>query len=117
MTAYAIGHLREVKMGPAIVEYLERIDATLEPFGGHFAIHGGRPKVLEGEWVGDLIAIAFPDLDRARRWYESPDYQRILPLRAENSTGEIILIDGVDERHRATEILGDAHGDSPAHPA
>jgi uncharacterized protein (DUF1330 family) len=65
------------------------------------------PELLEGEWVGDLIAIAFPDLDRARGWYESPDYQRILPLRAENSTGEIILIDGVDERHRATDILGE----------
>ena len=40
MTAYAIGHLSEVRMGPAIVEYLRRIDATLEPFEGRFIIHG-----------------------------------------------------------------------------
>ncbi len=34
MTAYAVAHMRRVTMGPAIVEYLERIDATLAPFGG-----------------------------------------------------------------------------------
>lgn len=31
MTCYAIGHLREIEMGPDIVAYLEGIDATLAP--------------------------------------------------------------------------------------
>lgn len=34
MTAYAVAHMRQVTMGPQIVEYLQRIDATLEPFRG-----------------------------------------------------------------------------------
>jgi uncharacterized protein (DUF1330 family) len=105
MTAYAIGHLRDVKLGPPITEYLQRIDATLEAFGGRFVVHGGRPEVLEGDWSGDLIAIAFPDLERARAWYASPAYQEILPLRTDNSTGEIFLVDGVDEQHRAIDII------------
>jgi uncharacterized protein (DUF1330 family) len=108
MPAYAIGHLRNVVMGDAIEEYLRRIDATLEPFGGRFVIHGGPPDVLEGDWRGDLIAIEFPDLDRARAWYRSDSYQRILPLRTENAEGEIILVDGVPEGHRATDILAEA---------
>jgi uncharacterized protein (DUF1330 family) len=29
-------------MGPSIVEYLQRIDVTLEPFAGRFMVHGGR---------------------------------------------------------------------------
>jgi uncharacterized protein (DUF1330 family) len=37
-----------VTIGPAIAEYLERIDATLAPFGGRFAGHGGEVEVLEG---------------------------------------------------------------------
>jgi uncharacterized protein (DUF1330 family) len=105
MPAYAIGHLRNVAVGPAIVEYLERIDATLAPYGGRFIIHGARPEVLEGDWRGDLIVIAFPDLERARAWYRSPAYQAIVPLRADNADGEIILLDGVDDDHRATDIL------------
>jgi hypothetical protein len=34
MSAYAVAHMHEVAMGPDIVEYLQRIDATLAPFGG-----------------------------------------------------------------------------------
>jgi uncharacterized protein (DUF1330 family) len=105
MAAYAIGHLHDVAMGPAIVAYLERIDATLEPFGGRFLIHGGAPDVLEGRWSGDLIVIAFPDLARARAWYASPAYRAILPLRTGNSRGEVLLVDGVSDDHRATDIL------------
>jgi uncharacterized protein (DUF1330 family) len=105
MPAYAIGHLRDVAMGPAIIEYLERIDATLAPFGGRFLIHGARPEVLEGDWRGDLIVIEFPDLDHARTWYRSPAYQAIAPLRADNADGEIVLLDGVEHGHRATDIL------------
>lgn len=40
MSAFAVGHLRDVVMGPEIREYLERIDATLEPFNGRWLVHG-----------------------------------------------------------------------------
>lgn len=105
MSAYAIGHLRNVNIGPQIVEYLHRIDATLEPFDGRFIVHGGKVDVLEGSWSGDLIVIAFPDKRRARAWYDSPTYQAIKRLRSDNAEGEIILMDGVPAEHRATDIL------------
>ncbi len=57
MSAYAVAHMRHVAMGPPIVEYLEKIDATLAPFGGHFIVHGGEIEVLEGNWPGHLIVI------------------------------------------------------------
>jgi uncharacterized protein (DUF1330 family) len=38
MPAYAVADLRDVTMGPPIVEYLQRIDATLEPFNGRFLV-------------------------------------------------------------------------------
>jgi uncharacterized protein (DUF1330 family) len=50
MNAYAIAHLRSVRVGPDIVRYLEQIDATLTPFGGRFIVHAGSAEVLEGEW-------------------------------------------------------------------
>jgi uncharacterized protein (DUF1330 family) len=102
MSAYAIGHLRSVSMGPQIVEYLRRIDATLEPFDGQFIIHGGKVDVLEGSWSGDLIVIAFPDMRHAHAWYGSPAYQAIKRLRSDNAEGEM---DGVPATHRATDIL------------
>ncbi|MEV5703863.1 DUF1330 domain-containing protein [Actinoallomurus sp. NPDC052274] len=105
MAGYAIAHLHDVTVGPELIEYLERIDATLEPYGGRFIIHGARPDVREGDWSGDLIMIEFPDLGAAQAWYESPAYREIIPLRANNSRGALLLIDGVDRDHRATDIL------------
>lgn len=37
MSAYAIANIQSIRMGPDVVEYLERIDATLAPYR-----HSGR---------------------------------------------------------------------------
>lgn len=105
MTVYAVAHLQQLRMGPDIVEYLERIDATLAPFGGRFLVHGGRKEILEGAWPGDLIIIRFPDRERALAWYASPDYRAILPLRTDNSEADVIIADGVSDSHRAPDVL------------
>jgi uncharacterized protein (DUF1330 family) len=105
MTTYAVAHMQTVEMGPAIVEYLERIDATLAPFEGRFVVHGSTPDVLEGEFPGFLIVIGFPTREQAEGWYTSPAYREILPLRLENSTGAAFLVDGVDADHHATDVL------------
>lgn len=115
MTSYAVARLHQVEMGPDIVAYLEAIDATLAPIEGRCVIHGGDKEQLEGTWPGDLIVIGFPDRVAARAWYASPAYQAILPLRTRNSQGDVILIDGVGDDHRATDILSQPGG-AGAHP-
>jgi uncharacterized protein (DUF1330 family) len=105
MTAYAVAHLRHVTPNAEIVEYLERIDATLAPYGGTFVVHGDLPEVLEGEFPGNLVVIAFPGLEEARAWYRSPAYQEILPLRTRNADGDTILVQGVGPEHLATDVL------------
>ena len=55
MTSYAVGILKRVSMGPPVVEYLQRIDATLAPYDGHFIVHGGEAAMLEGTSPGTLI--------------------------------------------------------------
>ena len=105
MSAYAIAHVQSVTPGLAIVEYLKRIDATLAPHEGRFIVHGDPADVREGDFRGDLIVIAFPDRDKAVSWYESAAYREIAPLRKENTQGWVVLIDGVPNDHRATDIL------------
>jgi uncharacterized protein (DUF1330 family) len=72
MAGYAVAHIREVTVNADIVKYLEEIDATLRPFGGRFAIHGGDVEVLEGAWPGHVVLIEFPDRDSARASYPPP---------------------------------------------
>lgn len=105
MTAYAIAHLQDVSLGPEIASYLQRIDATLAPFEGRFLVHGATPEVVEGRWPGDLVVVAFPDIEKARAWYASPAYQDILPLRSEHSRSVAMLVEGVAESYKATDVL------------
>ena len=105
MPAYAVAHMRQVTMGPAVVEYLQRIDATLAPFGGRFIVHGGEVEVLEGSWPGHLIVIEFPDRGRVSAWYNSDAYQQIVALRTDNSESDVIVVKGVGSEHKATDVL------------
>lgn len=103
--SYAVAILTSTRWGPEIQEYLRRIDATLEPFGGRFLVHGGAPEPREGAWSGDLVVLQFPEPDGAARWYTSPAYQEILPLRTQNATGTVALVEGVQPGHRAMDLL------------
>lgn len=106
--AYAVAHLSEIDLGPEIATYLQRIDETLEPFGGRFLVHGSTLTRLEGDW-GDasagVVVISFPDRERAQAWYDSPAYQEILPLRTRNASCRTAILDGVPPGYRATDTL------------
>lgn len=105
MPAYAFAHLQTVDFNDEIVEYIERIDATLAPYGGHFVVHGGPLLAVEGEWPGDIVVIAFPDRDAALAWYDSPAYQAILPLRTEHSDSRAAVLTGLPAGYRALDKL------------
>ncbi|GAA2066232.1 DUF1330 domain-containing protein [Catenulispora yoronensis] len=105
MVAYALAHVRSVEFCADIVEYLEKIDATMDPFGGRFLFHGGKKDIVEGAWIGDVILIEFPDPDAVRAWWESPEYQAIKHLRTDHMEADIILFEGLPEGYRATDSL------------
>ena len=104
MAAYAMAQLRRVDMNGEIRDYLSLIDATLEPYGGRFLVHGSTPEVVDGELPGTIVLIGFPDRDSARAWYDSAGYQAILPLRTRNSDGGVALLDGVPDGYRAADL-------------
>ena len=105
MSAYAVAYLNGMNVNREIITYLNRVDETLEPYDGHFLVHGKKGEVVEGSSPGLCIIIEFPDLDHAQNWYHSDAYQEIKPLRTNNSAGSVILIDGVPPDYRATDLL------------
>lgn len=95
MTAYAIAHLRNPQLNADVVNYIDRIQSTLDPFGGRFLVHGGDVDVREGEWPGTIVIIEFADAATAAAWYESPAYQDILPQRTNHIDSVAIIAQGV----------------------
>lgn len=95
MSAYALARLGDAMPHADLIDYVERIQSTLDPYGGRFLVHGGKPEAVEGSWGGSVVLIEFPDRTAARDWYESPAYQELVPLRTRHMAGDIVLVDGV----------------------
>jgi uncharacterized protein (DUF1330 family) len=97
MTTYLINHLRipnGVPKGEGL-EYLERVEATFQPYGGEWLVLGQHDEVLEGAWPGSVVVMRFPDREAANAWYQSPAYQEILHLRTDTAISDLILVDQV----------------------
>ena len=70
----------------AMKPYREKAFDTLIPFGGKAIVRTDAIDVREvrrdKSWTPTrLLIIEFPNLASARAWYESPEYQALLPLR------------------------------------
>lgn len=58
-------------------------------------VYDSNVEVKEGK-TGFVIAIAeFPDFAAAERFYNSPEYQEILPYRLASTTGTVVLVKGL----------------------
>ncbi|NUW35826.1 DUF1330 domain-containing protein [Nonomuraea sp. SMC257] len=100
MPAYALAYqVPPAELHEEVYEYMERIQDTLDPFGGRFLVHGAPLDVREGDWPGVLVIIEFPAIEQARAWYDSPAYRAIKRLRADHIPGVLVLVDGVEPEH------------------
>jgi uncharacterized protein (DUF1330 family) len=76
--------------------YRAQTPAAVERYGGRFVVRGGDPEALEGGSRPErVVVLEFPDRAQAKRFYDSPEYRAILPLRLAASEGSLLLVDGV----------------------
>lgn len=63
-------------------EYAGKAGQTIVPFGGQLVTKGKAEKTLFGQSTHDVVGvIGFPDMDALDSWYQSPEYQALVPLR------------------------------------
>jgi uncharacterized protein (DUF1330 family) len=95
MSAYVIASVTEAHDDEALAEYRRRNTAAVEAHGGRFLVRGGAMEVLEGAWAPlRVVVMEFDDVDAAKRWYESEDYQAAIPIRQGASTTGLIVVEG-----------------------
>jgi len=81
-------------------EYVAPIGATLAPYGARVLAASDEAKILEGTVPpGRTVIIEFPDLERARKWYESDAYAPLITLRKSLATTSIVILPGVVAPH------------------
>ena len=93
MSAYVIAEV-EVTDAEAFEPYRLAVGATQEQYGGTYLVRGGAVESLEGEVAGRIVVVRFEDVDAAKRWYNSPEYQAIVGIRHAASKGRLTVVEG-----------------------
>ncbi|MDA1099020.1 MAG: DUF1330 domain-containing protein [Proteobacteria bacterium] len=81
MTAYVAVHAK-IKDPEKLAIYAQSAGATVAAHGGEFGIRAAIVETLTGpDGYNRFVMIQFPDADAARTWYNSAEYQALIPNR------------------------------------
>ena len=76
--------------------YGEKAIVSLEAFGGKLVAASSEVDAREGDWHPDrIVIIEFPTIAKAQGWYESAEYQEILPIRLKANRDKMVIVPGV----------------------
>jgi len=96
MPAYVIAET-EITDPEQYEQYKAASPGAVASGGGRFVVRGGELAVFEGDWHPTrLVVLEFPDLEAAKRWYDSPEYQEARKLRAGAANLRMVAVQGVD---------------------
>ena len=86
----------EITNRAGLEPYVAAVSDTIAKHGGRYLARAGTTKLMEGQPEPKVVVILeFPDAASFDRWYKSPEYQKILPHRLQNSTGRLFTVEGV----------------------
>lgn len=76
-------------------EYMEKVPATVEKYGGRYIVRGGAVTPLTGGWHPErIIVLEFPSTEQMQRWNFSPEYLELAPLRIRSAKTKAIAVEG-----------------------
>ena len=98
MVAYLVA-LGRVHKPEVLPEHEQHTPAVVEEYGGRYLVRGGEMVTLDGE-IEDrrAVVVEFPDMDRARAFYESPGYQDARKHLGDAITADMFLLEGYKTR-------------------
>ena len=75
--------------------YASETENIIKRFGGIYLIRSGNQFVDEGKPQGNRdVVVEFDTLEKAKKFYDSEEYAKIIDIRKQNSTGYILLVEG-----------------------
>ena len=77
-------------------EYVERVPAVVEKYGGRYLARGDRVTPLAGDWNPErIVIIKFEDEEGCRTCFRSKEYREIAHLRESSTRSRSIIVEGL----------------------
>jgi uncharacterized protein (DUF1330 family) len=95
MPAYVIVDV-EIHDPERYEEYKRLTPASIHAYDGKFVVRGGRCESLEADWKPQrVVVLEFPTLERAKEWWNSPEYAPAKALRHATANSRMLVVEGV----------------------
>ncbi len=95
MSAYIIANVR-VTDPTQYEDYKTFSTLAMQAHGAEVCVRGGPSQVLEGDWTPDrLVVLKFPSVEKARAFYDSPEYGRARQARAGAAVMRMVVVEGI----------------------
>jgi uncharacterized protein (DUF1330 family) len=78
--------------------YRDAVDATFKPYGGYYVVRGGAVTPLEDETKTRIVVIGFDSVEKAKAWYNSPEYQELKPIRVRNTNSRTYIVEAMPKQ-------------------
>jgi uncharacterized protein (DUF1330 family) len=76
-------------------EYKKLTPGAIKAYNGTFIVRGGKTETLEGDWQpGRIVILEFPNVETAKKWWDSPEYNPAKAIRQRASSTRMILVEG-----------------------
>ena len=76
--------------------YRDKAFASLKSFGGKLVAATGNIDHREGaRRPARIVMLEFPSMEKARAWYDSPEYQEVLPIRLDANRDKMVIFEGL----------------------
>jgi uncharacterized protein (DUF1330 family) len=92
--AYLVA-IGSVKDPEAYQAYRVLAAVAIKQYDGRFLARGGKSEVLEGSFPGPrVVVVEFPSVERAREFFNSPEYQAARQKRLPVADLNLIVVEG-----------------------
>ncbi|HEX3994139.1 MAG TPA: DUF1330 domain-containing protein [Acetobacteraceae bacterium] len=98
--AYFVADVAVTDM-PAFQAYAAKVPETLKPYNARVIVRA-RPDAKEGAAPqGNIVVLAFDSLADAEKWYSTPPYSELIPLRQKSATTQqLYIVEGLPQLFR-----------------
>lgn len=95
MSAYVIVDI-EVTDPVGYEEYRRQAPPLITAYGGRYLARGGATELIEGTRLPQRVVILeFPSMEKFKAFYNSPEYQAILPIRLRTTKSNFLVTQGL----------------------
>jgi uncharacterized protein (DUF1330 family) len=81
----------------AYEEYKLKARPIAEKYGGEYLARGGKMNIKETQlWSPKrLVLVRFPSFEQAEKFYDSAEYQAVLPISEKSAIRTVVILEGI----------------------